>query len=518
MPSSFPTALDAFTNPAAGDPMNSPSHSDQHADANDAIEAMQTKIGIDGSADTDSLDYKINNLSVDLSAVDEDILPDTDNTRDVGSPTHRWAEFRGVKGFLGTGFGEVDTSGPGDSGVNEDINSLVIGEAVADSFLNAGRDSFALGKVDTLGGKIGTYTYDYTYILPGPPYTEYPNVTKPYGSIAHGFVKGGIGSIIAQGYGSFAGGYVINQGTIFASYSGGMAFGLSQSDGSATASITAGGGSLAGGFAYTGGIINAQDYSIAFGSARGVDGVNNSFLQSDGGSIAIGYASYGGQIRADAQGAVAMGYAYQAGSAIKSYSDGGVAMGYAYQGGQIHAYAEGAFALGAAYQGGQIHAYADGSFAMGMAYDTGSKIVTNYDGAFAMGAAKDGGEIRADGGKGSFAIGYAYGAAALVKTDAPGAFSLGYATAGFSVLATAGGAFAVGKAATANIEANAINSFQFGMGVNALADTLQVGTQLRFKGTTGAQASPANGDFWVANNYVYIRSNGVTCKVVNATL
>ena len=45
----FPTSLDAFTNPTSGNTLDSPSHSQQHSDANDAIEALETKVGI-GSA------------------------------------------------------------------------------------------------------------------------------------------------------------------------------------------------------------------------------------------------------------------------------------------------------------------------------------------------------------------------------------------------------------------------------------------------------------------------------------
>jgi hypothetical protein len=59
MTTSFPTGLDALTNPTAGDSLSSPSHSAQHANANDAIEALQAKVGVDGSAVTTSLDYKI---------------------------------------------------------------------------------------------------------------------------------------------------------------------------------------------------------------------------------------------------------------------------------------------------------------------------------------------------------------------------------------------------------------------------------------------------------------------------
>jgi microcystin-dependent protein len=48
-----------LTNPSSGDSLSSPSHSGQHADANDAIEALQAKVGVNGSAVTTSLDYKV---------------------------------------------------------------------------------------------------------------------------------------------------------------------------------------------------------------------------------------------------------------------------------------------------------------------------------------------------------------------------------------------------------------------------------------------------------------------------
>jgi len=62
MPTNFPTSLDALTNPVAGDSLSSPSHSGQHANANDAIEALQAKVGVDSSAVTTSIDYKLRNL------------------------------------------------------------------------------------------------------------------------------------------------------------------------------------------------------------------------------------------------------------------------------------------------------------------------------------------------------------------------------------------------------------------------------------------------------------------------
>lgn len=59
MATSFPSGLDSLTNPTSSDSLNSPSHAGQHADANDAIEALQVKVGVDSSADTNSLDYKV---------------------------------------------------------------------------------------------------------------------------------------------------------------------------------------------------------------------------------------------------------------------------------------------------------------------------------------------------------------------------------------------------------------------------------------------------------------------------
>lgn len=61
MATNFPTALDSLTNPAPTDSMATVEHSEQHIKANDAIEALQTKVGIDNSADSSSLDYILKN-------------------------------------------------------------------------------------------------------------------------------------------------------------------------------------------------------------------------------------------------------------------------------------------------------------------------------------------------------------------------------------------------------------------------------------------------------------------------
>ena len=42
----YPTSLDTFTNPTSGDTLASPDHALQHANINDAMEAVQTKLAI----------------------------------------------------------------------------------------------------------------------------------------------------------------------------------------------------------------------------------------------------------------------------------------------------------------------------------------------------------------------------------------------------------------------------------------------------------------------------------------
>lgn len=62
MASNFPSSLDSLTNPSAGSSTTTVDHASQHANANDAIEALQAKVGIDDSAVTSSLDYRVNAL------------------------------------------------------------------------------------------------------------------------------------------------------------------------------------------------------------------------------------------------------------------------------------------------------------------------------------------------------------------------------------------------------------------------------------------------------------------------
>lgn len=61
----YPTTLDTLSNPSASDLMENVTatldHDVQHSNVNDAIEALEAKVGVNNSAVTTSLDYKVNN-------------------------------------------------------------------------------------------------------------------------------------------------------------------------------------------------------------------------------------------------------------------------------------------------------------------------------------------------------------------------------------------------------------------------------------------------------------------------
>jgi len=60
---SFPEDLDTLVNPSSTDTLDSPSHAGQHSDVNDAVEALEAKVGADSSAVTSSHDYKLGGVT-----------------------------------------------------------------------------------------------------------------------------------------------------------------------------------------------------------------------------------------------------------------------------------------------------------------------------------------------------------------------------------------------------------------------------------------------------------------------
>ena len=74
MSSSFPIALDNFTIPVSSTPLNGGvdhalAHSSQHANLNSAITAIESAIGINGSVDSNSIQYKLNSHSAAIESL-----------------------------------------------------------------------------------------------------------------------------------------------------------------------------------------------------------------------------------------------------------------------------------------------------------------------------------------------------------------------------------------------------------------------------------------------------------------
>ena len=57
MATNFPNSFDTLSNPESADSLQG--HAQQHTNANDAIEALQSKVGVNNSADSTSLDYRV---------------------------------------------------------------------------------------------------------------------------------------------------------------------------------------------------------------------------------------------------------------------------------------------------------------------------------------------------------------------------------------------------------------------------------------------------------------------------
>lgn len=63
MSTSFPGGLDSYTDPTSTDRLDTVDHAGQHTDINDAMEAVQAKVGADSSAVTSSHDYKLSGVT-----------------------------------------------------------------------------------------------------------------------------------------------------------------------------------------------------------------------------------------------------------------------------------------------------------------------------------------------------------------------------------------------------------------------------------------------------------------------
>ena len=138
MTTSFPTGLDALTNPTGSSSLTSPDHAGQHADANDAIEALEAKVGVNGSAVTSSLDYKITNgITSGLNVSSGDLYVDVVNAR-VGINTINPQATLDVQSTSIAPAMRITNNGTNDSFIVEDSTTVDSTPFVISSIGNVG--------------------------------------------------------------------------------------------------------------------------------------------------------------------------------------------------------------------------------------------------------------------------------------------------------------------------------------------------------------------------------------------
>lgn len=71
----FPTSLDDLSNPQGADSLQG--HAQLHTNVNDAIEALQEKVGVDGSTDSNSLDYRLSALETAPPSTEAKLIYET---------------------------------------------------------------------------------------------------------------------------------------------------------------------------------------------------------------------------------------------------------------------------------------------------------------------------------------------------------------------------------------------------------------------------------------------------------
>lgn len=104
MATTFPTALDNFTNPAGTDILGSTTvpHSTQHSNLNDAVEALEVAVGITNSADTNSLQYRTDS-AIHANGITLGKDSGVGVKVDVVTPTFGWRDITAEVDIRGTG-------------------------------------------------------------------------------------------------------------------------------------------------------------------------------------------------------------------------------------------------------------------------------------------------------------------------------------------------------------------------------------------------------------------------------
>ena len=73
MATSYPSGLDNFTNPSSTDKLDSATvpHAAQHANTNDAIEAIQVELGLNPKGASESVGARLTTIETSITNIDD---------------------------------------------------------------------------------------------------------------------------------------------------------------------------------------------------------------------------------------------------------------------------------------------------------------------------------------------------------------------------------------------------------------------------------------------------------------
>lgn len=178
MATNFPNSLDNLTNPASTDPTDAPSHSQQHTNANDAIEALEVKVGINGSSNSTSLDYRVSQLEVNPTYTNE-------MAQDASASLFTHANHVNLTAVYDDASGQVILTGLG--GTANKISQEVINNT--GSTLYKGQAVYAGGAVGASGQLRAVLSSN----------TAESTSSKTFGIMEDTVINGAIGTVVTEG-------------------------------------------------------------------------------------------------------------------------------------------------------------------------------------------------------------------------------------------------------------------------------------------------------------------------------